>query len=299
MSAFRAAAVLASLTLVAHPLSGQDLSQAQIGVVPVAAGVSMLTGVGGNIGVSSGQDGTFLIDDQLAPLTDKILAALESIGAGSVHFILNTHFHPDHVGGNENLGKAGALIVAHENVRTRVSVDQFIEALGMAAPALAPGALPVVTFTDAVTFHLNGDQIHVFHVAPAHTDGDAVVHFRKANVVHTGDIYFNGIYPLIDLSGGGDINGTIEAVNRIIAVTNDATKIIPGHGALSTQAELVAYRNMLATVRDRVAAAIAQGKSLDEVIAARPTLEFDAAWGKGLIPPDLFVRVMYQGLSAP
>ncbi|TFH65286.1 MAG: MBL fold metallo-hydrolase [Gemmatimonadales bacterium] len=294
MSLSKRTFMLIPLALAAAQLHAQE--QPPVTVVPVAPGVTMLMGPGGNIGVSSGKDGLFLIDDQVAPVTDQIRAALKTIQDGPVRFVLNTHWHPDHTGGNENLGSAGALIVAHDNVRTRLSVDQFIEALNMPAPALPEGALPVVTFTDAVTFHVNGGEIHAFHVPPAHTDGDAIVHFRTANVIHAGDTYFNGLYPLIDLSTGGSVDGTIAAANRMLAMADDDTKIIPGHGPLSNKQELMAYRDMLVTVRDRVQQAVAQGKTLEETVAAGVSKEFDEQWGKAFIPPDLFVKVMYKGV---
>ncbi len=294
MSLSKPTFMLIPLALAAAQLQAQE--QPPVTVVPVAPGVSMLMGPGGNIGVSSGKDGIFLIDDQVAPVTEQIRAALRTIGDGPVRFVLNTHWHPDHTGGNENLGSAGALIVAHENVRTRLSVDQFIEALNMSAPALPEGALPVVTFTDAVTFHVNGGEIHAFHVPPAHTDGDAIVHFRTANVIHAGDTYFNGLYPLIDLSTGGSVDGTIASANRMLAMADDDTRIIPGHGPLSNKQELMAYRDMLVTVRDRVQQAVAQGKTLEETVAAGVSKEFDEQWGKAFIPPDLFVKVMYEGV---
>jgi cyclase len=167
----------------------------QIQTIPVADGVYMLMGEGGNIGVSVGDDGVFLIDDEYAPLTDKVLSAVEELSDQPVRFLINTHWHSDHTGGNENLGRAGVVIVAHNNVRQRMSTDQFIESLGREVPASPSVALPIITFNDTVTFHLNDHEINAFHVAPAHTDGDSVVHFQDANVIHMGDTYFNGIYP--------------------------------------------------------------------------------------------------------
>ena len=208
----------------------QDLENVQIKTIPVADSIYMLIGQGGNIGVSAGDDGIFLIDDQFAPLTGKIRAAVGKISKEPIRFLINTHWHFDHTGGNENLGKAGVVIVAHDNVRQQMSVDQFIELFNREIPASPSIALPVITFNDTTTFHLNGSTIHAFHVEFAHTDGDSVIHFREANVIHTGDVYFNGIYPFIDVDSGGSINGMIAAVNRILALCDDQTKIIPGHG---------------------------------------------------------------------
>jgi glyoxylase-like metal-dependent hydrolase (beta-lactamase superfamily II) len=219
------------LLLCAPPTEAQDFESVEIKTTRVASGIYMLEGRGGNLGVSIGSDGAFLIDDQFAPLTEKILAAIRKLSGAPIRFVLNTHWHGDHTGGNENLGKAGALIVAHENVRERMSVEQFIEAFGRRVDPSPPGALPVVTFTDAVTFHLNGDEIHAFHVPPAHTDGDSIVHFRIANVVHTGDTYFNGRYPFIDLSTGGTIDGVIAAADRLLELCDTETRIIPSRDA--------------------------------------------------------------------
>jgi len=210
--------------------------------------------------------------------------------------LLNTHWHGDHTGGNERFGKTGAIIVAHENVRKRMSVDSVIEALHRKVPASPKAALPVVTFTSDVTFHWNGDTIHAFHVPPAHTDGDVVVHFKKANVIHTGDVYFNGLYPFIDLSSGGSVLGVIRAASRVIDLCDDKTKVIPGHGPLSDRAELIVYRDMLAAVRQRIVKLIEAGKSADEAVAAHPTKDFDAKWGQGFLKPDIWTRIVYQSV---
>jgi cyclase len=283
--------------LVLKDCAAQNFDTIQVRTVPVAAGVYMLQGAGGNIGISAGPDGVFMIDDEYAPLTTKIVAAIGAISPAPIRFLINTHWHGDHTGGNENHGKAGVLIVAHENVRHRLSVDQFIAAFNRQEKAQPPVALPVVTFTDTVTFYLNGDSIVVFHVAPAHTDGDAIIYFRHANVIHAGDTYFNGRYPLVDLSSGGSINGMIEAADRMLATANADTKIIPGHGALSNRAELQVYRNMLATVRDRIRTSIAAGKTLEQVQASKPTAEFDAVWGRGTFTGERWVSILYEDLS--
>jgi len=275
----------------------QDMSAVQVRTEHVAGAVHMLTGAGGNVAVVAGADGVFLVDDQFAPLTEKIRAAVARISPAPVRFVLNTHWHGDHTGGNENLGRGGVLIVAHDNVRTRMSTDQFMNNLSDTVKASPAAALPVVTFTEAVTFHLNGEEVHAFHVAPAHTDGDAVVHFRRADVVHMGDTYFNGAYPYIDLSSGGSVDGTIAAADRVLAMAGERTRIIPGHGPLSGRAELRAYRDMLATVRDRVRALARQGKTLEQVLAARPSAEFDARWGQGFMKPEPFVRIVYQSVA--
>jgi glyoxylase-like metal-dependent hydrolase (beta-lactamase superfamily II) len=285
--------------LVAPARAQQDFSTVEIETIPVADGVFMLVGAGGNIGLSVGDDGAYLIDDQYAPMTDKIRAAVAAQTNAPVRFVVNTHWHGDHTGGNEAFGEAGALIVAHENVRERMSADQFIEAFGSTVPASPAAALPVLTFTDAVTFHWNGDEIRVLHVAPAHTDGDAIIHFVGADVLHTGDTYFNGMYPFIDVSSGGRIDGVIAAADRMLALAGADTQIIPGHGPLSNRVELQAYRDVLATVRDRIGKLIADGMDRDAVVAAKPTADLDATWGGGFMKPDAWVGIVYDAITAP
>lgn len=269
---------------------------AKIETVPVHKNIYMLQGRGGNIGVSIGPDGVLLIDDQMTPLNPNILASIKELNGGEVRFVINTHWHFDHTGGNEALGKAGAVIVAHENVRKRMSTDQFSEFMNRKFPASPPKALPIITFTRDVKFHLNGDTAQVFHRPPAHTDGDAVIWFESTGVVHLGDIYFNGIYPYIDTGVGGNINGVIAAVDWALEKFPANTKVIPGHGSLSNMSELKAYRDMLVKVRDEVAALKQQGKSLAETQAAKPTAAFDAKWGGGFLKPDQFVQLVYTSL---
>lgn len=294
----RHVAPLFAAALCLAPLTGRaDEAPPEIKTIPVAGSVSMLQGQGGNLGVSAGADGLFMIDDQYAVMTDNIRKALAAIGQQPLRFIVNTHWHGDHTGGNENFGKTGAVIVAQDNVRKRMSTDQFIKAFDSKVPAAPAIALPVVTFAESVTFHLNGDDINVFHVAPAHTDGDSVVVFKNANVIHAGDIFFNGLYPFIDVSSGGSINGTITAAERILNLADDKTRIIPGHGPLSDKKGLAAYRDMLVTVRDRITAAIKDGKTLEQVQAMKPTADLDAVWGKGFLKPEQFVMIVYSSLD--
>lgn len=213
--------VLAFLPPAAWP-QPQDFSKVQIKSEKLGEHTYMLTGAGGNLGVSVGDDGVFIVDDQFAPLTPKIKAALAKLSKRPVRFVLNTHWHFDHTGGNENFGKAGAVIVAHDNVRKRMSSEQLIEFLGMPIKPSPRQALPVITFPTDVRFHLNGDEVHVFHVAAGHTDGDAIVHFRQSNVIHLGDIFFNKLYPFIDTSSGGTVDGTIAAVDKVLAEFDEA-----------------------------------------------------------------------------
>ncbi|MGH7658856.1 MAG: MBL fold metallo-hydrolase, partial [Gemmatimonadales bacterium] len=285
--------------LLAEPVvAQQDFSAVEIETVPVSDGVFMLAGAGGNVGLSVGGDGAFLVDDQYAPLTGQIRAAIAAQTDAPVRFVVNTHWHGDHTGGNEHMGEAGAIIVAHENVRERMSTEQFMEAFGETVAASPEGALPVVTFTDGVTFHWNGDEIRVFHVDSAHTDGDAVIHFIGANVIHAGDTYFNGSYPFIDVSSGGRLGGLIAAADRLLEIAGEQTKIIPGHGPLSGRAELSAYRDVLMAARERIGTMVADGMSRESVVAAKPMSAYDATWGAGFMKPDVWVGIVYDALTA-
>jgi glyoxylase-like metal-dependent hydrolase (beta-lactamase superfamily II) len=290
--------LLSLLALVALPATAQqDLSKVEIRTEKLAPTVYMLTGAGGNIGLSVGDDAVFLVDDQFAPLTPRIEAAIRKLTAEPVRFVLNTHWHFDHTGGNENLGKAGALIVAHENVRKRMSAEGFIEFLGMKTKPDPTGALPVVTFTRDVTFHVNGDEVYVLHVASAHTDGDAIVHFRRSDVLHMGDVFFNKLYPFIDTSSGGTVEGVIAAVDRGLQLSGASTRIIPGHGPLASRADMQAYRDMLAAVSSRIREHLRAGRSLAEVVEAKPTADFDVVWGKGFLNPARFTEMIYKNLQ--
>ncbi len=281
-------AILASTALAQTPAPDTSVQTEQ-----VAPGIYMLIGKGGNIGVSTGADGTFLIDDQYAPMTSSVIAALKAVNAPMPRFVLNTHWHGDHTGGNENLAKEGALLIAHDQVRARMSSDQFVKFVQMAVPAAPQAALPVVTFNDTVTFYLNGDEIHGTYVPHAHTDGDVIVHFRKANVIHTGDVFFR-YYPFIDQSSGGSIAGMIAAVDRILALADDKTRIIPGHGPLANRADLVEYRDMLVATSGRIRDLVKAGKTVDEIVAAAPNADYDAKWGWAFITAERYTRMIYE-----
>jgi len=285
------------LPLVPSLLLGQQFDTVTVKAQALRGGVYILTGAGGNIGLSTGADAAFLVDDQFAPLTQKILAAVASVTPQPVKFVVNTHWHGDHTGGNENIGKVGALLVAHDNVRKRMSTEQFMQMFNRRVPASPAAALPVVTFTDSVTFHINGDDLVAYHVPPAHTDGDVIVHFTKADVIHMGDTFMTISYPLVDLSSGGNVNGFIGAADRALAVCTGQTIVIPGHGGVTDCRGLKAWRDMIATVRDRVRAAMQKGRTLEQLKAAGLTTDFDARWGKGFVQPPVFVETIYRSLG--
>lgn len=264
--------------------------------VPVTEQVYMLTGQGGNIGLFTGKDGSFLIDDQFAPLTEKIIAAIKSVGGDYPKFLINTHYHGDHTGGNENLGQGGTLIFSHDNVRERLSTGSFLNEFNMKRPGLARNGLPVVTFSEDISFHLNGDSIRAIHVPHAHTDGDSFISFKTANVIHAGDIFFNGFYPFIDVNHGGTLKGMITAVDRVLSLADDNTKIIPGHGPLADKEDLTDYRQMLATAYERLRKLKAEGKTAQEAVEAKPLADLEDTWGDGLFTGDRWIEVIYSGV---
>ncbi len=284
-------------TALASAASAQD-AEVIVRTEPVAPGIHVLYGSGGNIGASIGADGVFLIDDQYAVMTAKITEALAKLSPEPPRFVLNTHWHGDHTGGNENLATKGSLVVAHDNVRVRMSTEQFSKFFERTTPPSASAALPVVTFNDSVSFFLNGDEIRGTHVPGAHTDGDVFIHFRKANVIHTGDLVFAGMYPFIDLDSGGTVAGVIAAVDRMLALADDGTRVIPGHGEVTDKAGLAAYREMLVVTSGRVRELVRAGKTVDEVLAANPNAEFDAKLAWAFITPERYARILYRDAAA-
>ena len=284
---------------VAGPLSAQqDFSNVRIQTERLTDELFVLMGSGGNIGLSIGEDGPFVVDDQFAPLTLKIKAAIAALTDRDVRWVLNTHWHGDHTGGNENFGEGGAFIVAHDNVYRRLNPAEFRELVGERSAQMPDAGLPVVTFDRTMTFHWNGDDIRAFHVEHAHTDGDAVVHFQKGDVVHMGDTFFNGFYPFIDIDSGGNVNGIIHAAEAVLSFATSSTRIIPGHGQVTDVSGLRSYRDMLMAVRDRVLTMVNDGASQEEVVAAKPTDEFDEVWGsRGDEWTGRFVVSVYRSLT--
>jgi cyclase len=248
----------------------------------------------GNVAVSIGDDGVLLIDDQFAPMTEKILTALGKLSEKPVKYLLNTHWHGDHTGGNRNFGKLDLAIIAHDNVRVRMSEEQFHLVFRARSAASPPEALPDITYNDTMTLHFNGDQIDVVHMADAHTDGDSAFYFRDADVLHTGDAFINRGYPLIDIASGGSIAGQIEATNRMIDMIGADTIVLSGHGPLSNKQRLIATRDMLVQARANVVTLIEQGKSLTEIKAANPLAALDPKWEIGMIKSRLFVTIIHQ-----
>jgi glyoxylase-like metal-dependent hydrolase (beta-lactamase superfamily II) len=275
----------------------QDFSKVEIKTIPLAPNLYMLMGSGGNMVVSTGKDGSVLVDTEFAPLNGKIRAAVKAAGGTDVKFVVNTHWHGDHTGGNEPFGKAGAVIVAHNNVRVRMSTQQVMAAFNQTVPPSPAAALPTLTFPSRATFHWNGNTVNVFHVENAHTDGDSIVQFANLNVIHTGDTYMKDTFPFIDRSSNGTIDGFIKASEIVLARSDAATKIVPGHGDLATRADYQRFHDMLVKVRGNIKTLIDQGKSEDDVVAAKPTAEFDAIWGTGFMMPETFTRFAYQGLK--
>ncbi len=287
-----------AISAIATPACAQqDFSKIEIKSEQLAPGVAVLFGAGGNIGVSYGEDGTILIDDQYAPMTAKIQAAVSGLGAAPVKFLVNTHWHGDHSGGNENLGNAGAVIMAHDNVRVRLAAGAVSGAGTSGArtiPAAPPAALPVITYAEGLKLHLNGEEVRVIHMPAAHTDGDSIIHWTKSNVIHMGDLFMLQVsFPYVDRDSGGDVRGFVAAADKVLAIANDQTKIIPGHGAIATKADLQNHRNMIATVIAKVEAGIKAGQTLEQIKASNPTDGFGVN-PKGFISADRFVETVYN-----
>lgn len=280
---------LASVTTI----HAQDFSKVEIKVEKVAGNIYMLQGAGGNIGVSVGPDGILIVDDQYAPLADKIKAALKTLGEGKLKFILNTHWHFDHTGGNAILGP-DAPIIAHTNVRKRLAAG--LDVPGRKTPPAPKEALPIITFDHSLAVHFNGEDIRVIHVSPGHTDGDSVIYFPNANVVHMGDQFFVDRFPFVDLVSGGDVEGYTKNVGDVLAKLPAGAKIIPGHGALSTAEDLKRFHNMLVVTTDIVRKRIAEGKTLAQIKSEGLPEEWKS-WGTGFIKQDPWLETIFTSLT--
>ena len=258
----------------------RNLSGVDIVANHVAGSFYYLQGAGGNIGLSIGEDGVVMIDDQFAPLTDKILEAIRELNDGEIRFVINTHVHPDHTGGNENLGNMGILILARDEVRVRLSASQPKE------------ALPVLTYSDAITIHLNGEEVYAFPVAPAHTDGDTFIHFKNSDVIHAGDVFRTTAFPVIDTNNGGTLDGTLEALGTLVGKAGPDTKIVPGHGEVSSRTDVMGFRDMILDVKSKVVSMVERGLNYEEVAEANPTSAYNARYGY----PERFLRAVYSEL---
>ena len=292
-----AAALVSGLALPTLPafahitvLQGDEVT---IKTTDLGNGVYMLEGQGGNIGISVGEDGVFMIDDQFGRLAEKILAAVAEVTDKPVEYVLNTHWHGDHTGGNEAMAAEGATILSHDNVRARLKVGS---AERNVAPAVE-AALPVLTFSETTTFYWNGHEIHVFHFPNAHTDGDALVHFRDLNIMHLGDTFFAGRYPFIDLASGGTVDGYIANLEAVASLSDDETQIIPGHGPLSGKADVITMIDMLKGAKAAVKALVDKGMSEDDIVAADPLASYNDTYAWGFINGERFTRTLVQDLN--
>lgn len=265
--------------------------------IKITEQIYMLKGSGGNIGVLIGAEGTLMIDNQFAPLSNKINGAIKTLSPGEIKFALNTHVHGDHSGGNENFNRMGAVLVAHDNVRERMMKEQVNTSTNRTAPPRDKQAWPLITFADKINFHVNGEDVILHHFDKGHTDGDVIVQFKNANVVHTGDAFVRYGYPYIDLSNGGSINGFVNTLDKILALIDDNTKVIPGHGELATKADVKKLRDGVADIRDQVAAALKKGTKIENMASLGITDKYEKDWGKGFVKGKDFVLVVAESLS--
>lgn len=286
--------LVGSLTVTAQ----ENFDTVKIVPVRVAGNIYMLKGSGGNIGVLTGKDGVLMIDDQFAPLSTKIRDAIKSLDPGDIRFLINTHLHGDHSGGNENFKKLGVAIVAHNTVRDRMSKERYDKSDNKTIPPREKDAWPVITFADKISFHLNDEDIDLIHFGHGHTDGDVVIFFKHANVFHTGDIFVRYGYPYIDVASGGGINGFVSFLDKLLPVMDDNSKVIPGHGELATKADVKVFRDRLASLRDEVAAALKKGKKPGEIPAMGITDKYEAAWGHGFLKGKDYVLMVAESLQS-
>ncbi|MEL7539138.1 MAG: MBL fold metallo-hydrolase [Pseudomonadota bacterium] len=290
--------LIIALLLTGSAQAQDRFANVSIQATPLTESVYLLTGSGGNMGLVVGERHAFLIDDQFAPLAERIAAKIVDLTDRPLSFVLNTHWHGDHSGGNAAFAESGVVVVAHENVYRRMSTDQVNEFFNRTTPASPNEALPVVTFTRDLALRLGGRRVRIMHVPSAHTDGDSVVYLPDQNVLHTGDLFFHTLYPFIDVDSGGGIRGLVDGLSMLLESIDADTKIIPGHGPVADRDDLRAYRDFLATSADAIAAHIAAGHTLAETVAAKPTADFDAEFNaNGFLEPDRWVAMVYRDLS--
>jgi len=285
----------ALFTLLSGNISAQA-AKVEFATLQLSDTIYMIRGRGGNLGISSGGDGLYIIDDQVSQVTGPLLDEIRKISNRPIKFIINTHYHSDHTGGNEVFGERGALIVAHDNIRTRMSTEQVSVFRNTTYAPFPDIALPVITFNDRISLHFNGETATAYYVANGHTDGDSIIHFPVSNVIHMGDMYFNKMYPYVDLEAGGAIQGIVEAADLALSMADASTRIIPGHGPLATRDELVAYRDYIVEAIGNVQALIDQSMTLTQVIDAKPTAKWDEELGGVWITPPQFTTFLYNSL---
>ena len=290
--------ILATLAILANAQGQPDFSKIEIKTTKVGNNLYTLEGTGGMIGVLAGPDGVLMVDSQFAPLTEKIVAAIRQISSNPIRFMINTHVHPDHTGGNENFGKMGVVIFSREELRNRLAQPVPAAGANPGRPPMPPAALPMVTYRGRTTFHMNGEDVDLIPIPRAHTDGDTLVHFVHADVLMTGDYYRSVGYPNIDRANGGTLNGMLEGIGATIGVAGPHTKIIPGHGPTVDRAGITAHRDMILAIRDRVAQLVQQGKTAEEVLAAHPTADYDAIIPQAAQTSERFVGQLYAELKA-
>ncbi len=287
--------VLASVSF----LSAKEQVAVQVSAEKLAEGLYMLqdsSGMGNTV-VLTGNDGVFMTDTKAEASVDPMLAKIKELSGKPIRYAIITHWHFDHVGGNEKVAKTGAAIIAHENVRKRMSMVHDMKLFNEKVPPSKEISRPSLTFTKEMNFHLNGEKVRILHLGPGHTDGDSVIYYQNANVIHMGDLYFEGLYPYIGIYSGGSIDNMIKVIHQILSMIDEKTKVVPGHGPLSNKAKLQKYVSMLTTIRDNVNRLMQEKKTMEEVIAAKPTKAFDEKWGKGFLPPDKFAGLVYMDLS--
>lgn len=288
---------LTAALLFAGPSASQtDWDARVITSIDLGGGIHALYGGGGTIGISVGEDGVFMIDDQYEQVSEKVIQAVREISDKPIKVLLNTHWHSDHVGGNEAIAAGGTVIIAHDNIRTRMSTDQVMESLGSEVPASPHSALPVITFDDSVTLHFNANDVAVVHVANAHTDGDSIVYFRQANVLHMGDVFFNGLLPFIDVGSGGSLRGVVAGLNKGLSFADDNTKVIAGHGPMASTADLKRNSQELGALEVYLQKMINDGKSDAEIIESKPLEKVAPTMGPSFLGNELALTPILQGM---